>query len=481
MRKICFRTLFVALCGMAVLLFSCSAMGGKKHNIKISAPELQNDTVYLGRYFMGKVRTLDSLVLDNKGIGAFKGGESLKEGIYVLYLKDGSYVDMLVGSDQTIDVKLDTLNMPYNVRFSKAKETEDFYKFSMFYFDKQKEGKTIASAVPQDATMEQRKEAMEKMQALGKAVKAKQDSLLKEYEGKTLALFLNGYQMVEPPEFTIPDGCANPDSARMAFYYAFFRDHYFDNVNLSDERTYYMPFIGSRLDTYLNRVLVQRYDSIIPQAINMVEMSRGSDSTFKIMANYMLGYATNYDLPGFLDMRHIMGIDNLIVELADRYYLNGEAFWADSALIEKVRKKADKIRYCQIGKPAQNIALADADSVYTPIYDMAGTKFTVLVFYEPDCGHCQKRLPIVSEYYKQFSGSPDVKVIAVCMTDDKQGWQNFIKEYKTENLINVWDPNRTSEYWKYYDTSETPMILVMDSDKNIIVRNIEPEVLNYFK
>lgn len=466
---------------MAVLLFSCSAMGGKKHNIKISAPELQNDTVYLGRYFMGNVRTLDSLVLDNKGEGAFKGRESLKEGIYVLYLSDGSYVDMLVGSDQTINVKLDTLNMPYNVVFSKAGQTEDFYKFSMLYFDAQKKAREIGGAITPNTPEAERNAAIEQIKALENDVITQREAYIKKYDDGMMGVFLKGYQMVEPPEFTLPDNCSNPDSARMVFYYAFFRDHFFDNINLSDERSYYVPFIRQRIDTYLNKVLAQRYDSIIPQAINLVEKSRGSDSTFHIMADYILAYATNYDLPGFLDMRHIMGIDNLIVELADRYYLNGEAFWADSALISKIQKKTDKIRYCQIGKPAQNIALADADGVYTPVYDMAGTKYTVLVFYEPDCGHCQQRLPLVSEYYKQFNGSPDVKVLAVCMTDDKQAWQKFIKNYNTGNLINLWDPERTSEYWKYYDTSETPMILVMDKDHKILVRNIEPEVLNYFK
>ncbi|MCQ2359900.1 MAG: redoxin domain-containing protein [Paludibacteraceae bacterium] len=455
-------------------LASCTAKQG--YYIKISSNDLKGDTVTLAHYKMGALINNDSIIVDQNGNGVFKGSEPLKEGNYVLYLKDGNYVDVLMGKDQRFSVTLDTLNMPANVKFRGAKETEDFFEYTLLFFKNKKEIEKIVSdaqANPNADIEAVRKE----IEAKQNIVVSKKEELVKKYEGEMLSVFLNGYDIPQPDEMTVPDGCSNPDSVRASMYYAFFRDNYLANIDFADERSYYTPYVRQRIDTYLNKVLVQQYDSIIPQAIKLVERSTPNDSAFKIMASYMLKYATNYDLPGFLDMRHIMGIDNLIVELADRYYLNGKAFWADSTQLASLKKKADKIRYCQIGKPAVNIPIANITGEYDSLYNKCGTVFTVLVFYEPDCGHCQKRLPVIADFYKQYENDERVNVIAFCMKDTKNEWIDFIKTYNTGNLINVWDPERKSNYWTNFDTSETPMIYILDSEKRIEAKNLEPEQL----
>lgn len=465
---------FLVLVVFMMVLASCTAKQG--YYIKISSNDLKGDTVTLAHYKMGALINNDSIVVDKNGNGVFKGSEPLKEGNYVLYLKDGNYVDVLMGKDQRFSVTLDTLNMPANVKFSGAKETEDFFEYTLLFFKNKKEIEKIisdAQATP-NANIEAVKKEIEAKQNI---VVSKKEELVKKYEGEMLSVFLNGYDVPQPGEMIVPEGCSNPDSVRASMYYAFFRDNYLANIDFADERSYYTPYVRQRIDTYLNKVLVQQYDSIIPQAIKLVERSTPNDSAFKIMASYILRYATNYDLPGFLDMRHIMGIDNLIVELADRYYLNGKAFWADSALIAKISKEAGKIRHCQIGKPAANIPLATIGGKYDSLYNYCGTVFTVVVFYEPDCGHCQERLPLISQFYKQYENDDRVKVVAVCMKDNKAEIDSFINFYKTSNLNNVWDPDRISDYWTMFDTSETPMIYILDSEKKIEAKNLEPEQL----
>lgn len=468
------KYIFFLFVSTLTTLTSCVAKHG--YEIKIASNDLKNDTVMLAHYNMGAIINNDSIVLDNNGNGVFTGKEKLPSGNYVLYLKDGNYVDVIMSDDQTFSVTLDTLRMPVNVKFKGAKETEDFYDYTIAYFDSRNEINRIISSMRSESERDS-------LQALitaqvDKIEKKKQD-LIQKYDGKMTAVFLQGYEIPQPTEndIRIPDNCSNPDSAKAAAVYAYYRDNFLSNIDLANELSYKTPYIRQRIDTYLNKVLVQQYDSIIPQAIKLVERSTPNDSAFKIMASYMLKYATNYDLPGFLDMRHIMGIDNLIVELADRYYLNGKAFWADSALIKKLDKEAGKIRNCQIGKPAANIPLATIDNHYDSLYNYCGSVFTVVVFYEPDCEHCQERLPKIAEFYKNFKNDDRVKVVAVCMKDTKDELLKFIKEYKTDNLINVWDPERKSNYWTMFDTSETPMIYILDANKQIEAKNLEPEHL----
>ncbi len=458
------KTRLILLAIASIVLFaSCNA--GRGYEIKVTSPNVMNDTLRLALYTMGSLMNKDSVILDSKGKGILKGKEPLKQGNYVLYLSDGTYTDVIIGTDQRFSVQLDTLDMPYNVRFKGARQTEDFYDYSMLFFRNKSKVQKLGEQA-QTATEEERNEIMSEMEAITKKVQDVKDSLVKVYDGEMTAVFLKGYDMVTPPEFETSEN-----------YYAFFRDHFFDNIDLADERSYHTPYIRQRIDTYLNKVLVQTYDSIIPNAIRLCDASAANDSAFKIMTSYMLRYATNYDIPGFLDMRHIMGIDNLIVELADRYYLNGRAFWADSTQIASLKKKADKIRYCQIGKPAVNIPIANIAGEYDSLYNKCGTVFTVLVFYEPDCGHCQKRLPIIADFYKQYENDERINVIAFCMKDTKNEWLDFIKTYNTGNLINVWDPERKSNYWTNFDTSETPMIYILDADRRIEAKNLEPEQL----
>ena len=470
MKKIISLVLVLA----AVVLFSCTATG-KKYDIEITSP-LQSDSIYLGRYYLGRVQIVDSLKLD-KGVAHFKGNKPLKEGVYLLIFPDGNYVDMIVGDKQNFKVNLDTTNMPFNVRFEKGSQQEAFYKYSLDYFDMKRRFREIGGLAMADTSAE----AHAKLEAEAKSIvdsqKHKVDSLKAKYPGKMISVFVGGMDVPEPEPFEVPENCTNPDSLQRAYYYAFFRDHFFDNIDLSDERSYYTPYIGQRLESYFNRVLVQTYDSIVPQAVKLFEISAANDSAARVMAGYLVYYTTRFDIPGFFEERKVMGLDNIMVELANRYYQTDKAIKADSTIAKKVIDKANKIRNCMVGDTARNIPVATLDGEYHRLYDFSGSEYTIFVLFEPDCDHCKVRLPKVAEFCKIPALQGKVNGVALCMTDDKEKIEQFISEHGTANLTNVWDPDRISEYWSKYDTSETPMILVLDKDHRILARNIEPEQL----
>ena len=434
MKKIISLVLVLA----AVVLFSCTATG-KKYDIQITSP-VQSDSLYLGRYYLGNVRIVDSTRFV-KGEAHFKG--DLKQGIYVLAFPDGNYVDLLVSDKKSIKVNLDTANMPYNVKFEKGSEQEAFYNYSMEYFEMKRRFREIGGLAMADTSAEAHAKLEAEAKSIVESQKHKVDSLRAKYPGKMISVFVGGMDVPEPEPFEVPENCTNPDSLQRAYYYAFFRDHFFDNIDLSDERSYYTPYIGQRLESYFNRVLVQ-----------IIMLTAKDDVSDKVM-----------------------GLDNIMVELANRYYQTDKAIKADSTIAKKVIEKANKIRNCMVGDTARNIPVATLDGEYHKLYDFSGTDYTIFVLYEPDCDHCKVRLPKVAEFCKIPPLQGRVKGVALCMTDDKEKMEQFISERNTANLINVWDPERISEYWNKYDTSETPMIVVIDKDHRIVARNIEPEQL----
>ena len=442
-------------------------------NLAVSAPDLKDSEIYLGQYYMGKLYSKDSIRLDAAGKGKFVSEEAMPEGLYVIYFNDSQYFDVMLGGDQNITVTVDTVDLPHRLSFGGADETKAFYDYTIFLMDKQKENvalmnrrKEVTEKEPVDSAALRPIE--EQARKLNEEVQERQRFLMDHYKDGMLGLFVRGLTHPEIPEVKAPAGAANPDSVERALRYGFVRDHYLDNLDLSDERTFRTPYIRNTLDTYVNRLLVQRYDSIIPPVMRLVERSRGDEHCFQNVANYFLDYSIKSTM---------MGLDRLLVEMGYKYYLSGLATWADSSLRANIEKEIAKIENSLVGMQAHNIALCDTAGHYRSLYDMGGSQITILFFYEPGCGHCKKATPLARDFYEKFKDDPRINLIACYLLEDEKEWKDFIKEYHTECFTNVWDPRRTSYYWHWFDTSSTPMIYVMDADHRIFAKKVDVESL----
>ena len=435
--------------------------------IKIIAPDLKLDKIFLGNYYMGKLYVQDSLQLDKKGNGVFTAEKKLPEGMYVLYLKSGKYADLLISEDQTFSVQLDTMQMAQNLQIEGASQTVDFLAYTKYLGEKQ----TLMNQLQEkykEADDDKKEAYSEQMKQLSEEVRAKQMALINTYPNGMLGLFIKGLMVPELPAWTDSVRCSNIDSCKAMHRYLFYKEHYLDNVALSDVRTYRTPYIDNTLTTYLDKVLLQINDSIIPSALQLIERSKGNDTTFQIIASHVLNYAVK---------SKIMGMDNLLVEVGKRYYLSGEATWADSTLLANITNEINKIERSLVGMKAHNIYLSDANGVYQSLYDMGGSQLTILYFYEPSCGHCRKTTPVLAEFAKKYKDDPRIKIVAVYMLEDKEEWQKFVTEHDMSALVNVWDPKRVSNYWYWYDTSTTPMMYVMDKDHTIFAKKIDVPTL----
>lgn len=453
-----------------ILLYACLCalpLMANTYAIKVQAPQLKEQKLYLGQYYLGKLYTQDSLQIDKRGRGVFTAPKTLPQGMYVLYLKSGNYADLLIGDDQSFSVQIDTVKMAQNLRIEGAKQSEDFLSYTQFLMGKQQE-MNVLNQQYQDSARTDKAQIEAKMNLLSADVKQKQKELITTYPDGMLGLFIKGLLVPELPEWKDSIHCSNVDSCKSMHRYLFYKNHYLDNLNLSDVRTFRTPYIVNTLDTYFDRVLVQINDSIIPQALDVIEKSRGNDTTFQIVAGHVLNYSVK---------SKIMGMDNLLVQVGKKYYLSGLATWADSTLKSNIEKEIYKIERSLVGMQAHNIVLADSTGVYRHLYDMGGNQITVLYFYEPSCGHCRKTTPLLAKLAKKYQNDPRMKVVAVYMLEDKKEWLDFVKEHDMSALVNVWDPNRISNYWYWYDTATTPMMYVMDNEHTLFAKKIDVQTL----
>ena len=123
-----FRSLFVLILLVATGL-SVLAEG---YEINFSLPSFRGDTLVLGHRFNASFIPKDTVVADGKGRGTFTGNESLPEGMYLVFLPDQSFFDLLIGPDQSFDFETDTSDYIANMKIMGSVDNEAFYAYQLF-------------------------------------------------------------------------------------------------------------------------------------------------------------------------------------------------------------------------------------------------------------------------------------------------------------------------------------------------------------
>lgn len=99
------------------------------YEIKVKIPALRDSTVILAHH-LAKENTFypdDTLKLDKKGTGVFKGPKPLTGGMYIVYLPTKRYFVLLLGDNQTFSVEADTTNLLKGVKFKGSADNTLFY------------------------------------------------------------------------------------------------------------------------------------------------------------------------------------------------------------------------------------------------------------------------------------------------------------------------------------------------------------------
>jgi protein-disulfide isomerase len=162
--------------------------------------------------------------------------------------------------------------------------------------------------------------------------------------------------------------------------------------------------------------------------------------------------------------------------MADKYYLNGKADWADSAFIASLKKEMVFQRDNQIGLMAPQIYLLDTLENPTNLYDIKAD-YLVLFFYDPDCGHCKKKTPVLKEAYLESDG--DFEVAAICVGTDQDKWKSFIKKFELE-WLDLADPYYKSNFRVQYNVRSTPQVYILNKNKEIIAKRLDVDQISGF-
>jgi len=301
------------------------------------------------------------------------------------------------------------------------------------------------------------------LEQMSRTVKNKINEYARAYDNSMFSVIINVVKNPEIPEIEIPEGTNNPDSVRWFHSYNYNRQHYFDHIDFKDERFLYTPVFHHKLNTYFTKILIQDPDTINHYIDIIAAKAKENEEMFQYVMRYFINT---------FQRSNIMGMDKVFVHVAENYYLTDEVDWLDDNTLKRIKEQVAKLRFNLIGNKAQELKMETSTGEYASLYDI-DAKFTILYFFEPNCGHCKKVTPQLNEIYKAFNRD-EVGVFAVYTQRDKEEWKEYINDNQL-NWINVWDPNNTSNFRFFYNIYSTPTIYLLDEDKKIIAKRIGHE------
>ena len=463
------------------IFFSFSLLGQKGYEIKISLEDYEQDQLMLGYHYGDKQYIKDSVkIADGKFI--FKGEEALDPGVYLIVMPpNNQYFQILIDKGQQHFSILTNAKAPNaNLQVEGSPDNKLFYDYMAYLGNKRPEAEQLKKQM--EATQGGAKqEIQKKLDALNMEVQTYQKDLIGNHSTTlTAALVKSGL------EIPFPDFEGTEKEVQLKRY-QHYKAHYFDHIDLGDERLVRSPILFNRVDYYLNKLTVQVPDSINKSIDFLLEKLTPAPESFKY---YLVHFLNTYA------QSKVVGMDAVYVHLAENYYAKGLAPWTEEEQLKKIVDNAKTLKPILIGKTAPDLKLYEIDIEGTISAKNADNEYqrwkakrsitlhgidapyTVLFIWDPDCGHCKKSMPKMLEFYEQFKDK-GVEVVALCtkIYDDMPSCAETIKEKGMIHWINAIDPFIKSKYKEIYDVRSTPQIFILDDKKEIISKKIGAEQL----
>lgn len=433
--------------------------GKDAYNIKIKVKGLPKDTVcYLAYYYGDKQYLKDTAKVDANSTFTFTGKSALPGGIYLAVLPGKKYFEFIV-KEQNFSLETDTNDYVANMKVKDSQENQLFYEYLKYIGGR---GKTVDSLRKELDKVKENKEASdklkEKISGIDKDVISYKEDVIKKYPQNFVGKL---FKAMKEPE--VPKDYDKKDSL---FPFRYYRAHYFDHIDFSDDNILRTPIYHEKMKQFIENLTYRHPDSINKAADFLIEKTKANKELFK----YTVWWITNTH-----ETANWMGADAIFVHLVEKYYITKQAFWLDSARLNKISERATTLKPLLIGKKAPNMYLQDSLGRTYGIHEHKA-KFTILYFYDPDCGHCQKATPKLHEIYQDYKDK-GVEVMAITSHGEENKWRKFIKEHKL-NWVNVRDNGPYYDFRKIYDIYSTPVIYILNEKKEIIAKRIGVEQMN---
>lgn len=430
---------------------------------------LRDTTITLAHYFgHNQYIPKDTARIDSSGRFVFEGKKPLPGGLYIVIppTKKQRYIELVLGTSQPFSFETDTINYTATMRVTGSPDNETFYAYQKQMSALADEGKALeiqAQFRPDKVTqLNLRRQSIE--------LQGRVSQLQKQYMAKSDSLFVPRLLRAMKDPDVPPAPRLKNGKIDSTFQFTYYKNHYWDNFDFSDERLVRTPIFQRKIDRYLQEMTAPQVDSLIKSADFIVAKARAS----REMLSYAIWYITSqYERP------RMMGTDGLFVHMAESYYLSGAMPSSDPATVETIRKRVETLKPLLVGKAFPTISVSD--TLRRPVeLKSVQAEYTVLFFYDPTCVHCRESMPALKQFATDTTKSKGVQFCAIAVDNSPDAWQKFIREYGIQSWVNGYDFTSRTDYRKQFDVLKTPTVYVLDKNKTILARALPAEQVGDF-
>lgn len=476
---------------LVLSIFFLQQVSAQKISLKVA--DQKDTTVFLIKYFGSKLFYADTAQIKN-GEVVFDGAKQ-KPGIVGLFLPGQRYFEFVYNNE---DIQLETKGPDFmaNMVVKKSEENKVFIPYVKFISSKKSEINRLAELRAKLSEKDNEFIILsERIEAMNKEVEAYQTNLVGSNPGKLVSKIVLMSTEVVVPEPPKDENGAILDSN---FRYKYYFKNYWNNVDLKADGLVNNPIFANKLEFYFGKqMMIQHWDTIIKYAFQFCDALVPQSKMYE----YAVGWISSTYVKS-----EIMGMDKVYYYMLKRYFCTKDAsgkspaFWVAEDKFEDLCENLDNKLNTVMGFKPPNLIMRDtSDTKWLDFYSLK-SDYTILYFWDPDCGHCKKVTPKIQTLYAQKWQARNIEVFAVGkgVGKDFDAWKKYINENKLtfanvaitnsiyeiaksspEKLVPLYPGEKgkpttlqSLNYQQTFDIYSTPKVFVLDKDKKIIAKNL---------
>ncbi|MFN8350035.1 MAG: DUF5106 domain-containing protein [Flavobacteriales bacterium] len=441
---------------LLTLLIALSAFGAHAQNerrLEFQLNGAPQRKVYLANYYGNRLYYTDSAVTDAQGKAVFARATGYKPGVYGLLL--GNKRLEVVVTEPLVRMSTDAADPEAKATVLESRENQLFRSYKAL----------MASGAPADSIMAQ---AL-RMAAANPGTLAAQIIQLGRVTDRRPVLSANG----------AVDSVATMERLRT---------HFWDGVDLKDERLFGVPAFQNKLEEYVALAMPLDAAAINTHVDALIERTANTPDMRKFMVNWI---TTKYE------SSQVDGMDGVYVHMAQKHVCSRpdgtlDAMWTPAEKWKKVCERAKKKQPLQIGETAMQLTLVDTTAKNWVNMQQLPEPCVVVVFWSPHCSHCKQALPVLHKEWKEQLKPLGVGIYAVAEAQDSAhftDWKAFVKANQLEwtNVGAAWPVHRawkrnpaafvpkltnteSMRYQESWEVFNTPVYYIVDKERRIAGR-----------
>ena len=448
-------------------------LGQDGYTIKFRIHGIHDTTCLIANYFGNGTYVKDTLKVDGSGRCIFKADQDLPRGVYLFIINPSVFFEFIINNDKSFTIETETANLYGKMEIKGSPENKLFYESIRFTREITRKTDSIRSVIkklPSSIPSDSVEILTLQIEHFNSEIKRYNLELIKKNPGSLISLMILSMQNPEIPDPPVLQNGRKDSTFAMGYY----TNHFWDGTDFSDDRLIRTPGFQKKLDYYYGTVLDnyhgQSFRFILQKSDSLIQVTQSNPEMFKFMVSYVTLHYERCE---------IMGFDSLFVHMVDAYYKAGKASWLNKTILENIIKKGDRLRPLLIGKTAPNMIMLDTNNRLISMHSIQ-SKLLLLLFWDPDCGHCETEIPKILDIYSQFKDSCGIEVFSICSDTSIAKWKAGIKKKKM-SWVNVNGPRSiTGDYHEQYDILTTPVVYLLNDQKEILAKHLRSDQIRQF-